>query len=172
MIRWMLLLFGGALLGGVVHLGTIILLPRTATQDAYARLIDKAPVNTVTALAEPKPASAVMPYMDPAFAGGVCRCRHCGAIQTVPSHLKKGKTPSETPPKPGRTLFTRNPKAQAAAAGTVRTESPVIATGRLDGFKQQLARFKERTTQQKAYIVGGAVVAVGVVAAVVWMMVR
>ena len=73
MIRWMLLLFGGALLGGVVHLGTIILLPRTATQDAYARLIDKAPVNTVTALAEPKPASAVMPYMDPAFAGGVCR---------------------------------------------------------------------------------------------------
>ncbi|MBS0248136.1 MAG: DUF1254 domain-containing protein [Proteobacteria bacterium] len=73
MIRWMLLLFGGALLGGVVHLGTIILLPRTATQDAYARLIDKAPVNTVTALPEPKPASAVMPYMDPAFAAGICR---------------------------------------------------------------------------------------------------
>lgn len=73
MIRWMLLLFGGALLGGVVHLGTIILLPRTATQDAYARLIDKAPVNTVTALPEPKPTSAVMPYMDPAFAGGICR---------------------------------------------------------------------------------------------------
>src|SRR5688572_21548665 len=27
--------------------------------------------------------------MDEAFAGGVCRCQHCGTIQTVPSHLKK-----------------------------------------------------------------------------------
>lgn len=26
--------------------------------------------------------------MDEAFAGGVCRCQHCGTIQTVPSHLK------------------------------------------------------------------------------------
>ena len=26
--------------------------------------------------------------IDDAFAGGVCRCSHCGAIQTVPSHLK------------------------------------------------------------------------------------
>ncbi|MFA6266596.1 MAG: DUF1254 domain-containing protein, partial [Pseudolabrys sp.] len=73
MIRWLLLLFGGALLGGIVHLGTIILLPRTATQDAYARLTNDAPVNTVTALPQPKPDKAVMPFMDPAFAGGICR---------------------------------------------------------------------------------------------------
>ena len=73
MIRWLLLLFGGALLGGVVHLATIILLPRTATQDAFARLSDKAPVNTVTALPAPTPESALMPFMDPAFAGAVCR---------------------------------------------------------------------------------------------------
>ena len=26
--------------------------------------------------------------IDDAFAGGVCRCRHCGTIQTVPKHLK------------------------------------------------------------------------------------
>jgi hypothetical protein len=26
--------------------------------------------------------------IDDAFAGGVCRCQHCGTIQTVPSHLK------------------------------------------------------------------------------------
>src|SRR5690242_161110 len=26
--------------------------------------------------------------LDDAFAGGVCRCQKCGAIQTVPSHLK------------------------------------------------------------------------------------
>lgn len=73
MIRWLLLLFGGALLGGVVHLATIIVLPRTATQDAYARLLDKTPVNTVTALPAPAPESAPMPFMDPAFASAVCR---------------------------------------------------------------------------------------------------
>ncbi len=27
--------------------------------------------------------------MDEAFAGGACRCQHCGTIQTVPSHLKR-----------------------------------------------------------------------------------
>src|SRR3954449_10056140 len=30
--------------------------------------------------------------MDEAFAGGVCRCQHCGTIQTVPSHLKSAAT--------------------------------------------------------------------------------
>ena len=73
MIRWLLLLFGGALLGGVVHLATIIILPRTATQDAYSRLTPIAPVNAVTSLPEPTPEKAVMPLMDPAFASAVCR---------------------------------------------------------------------------------------------------
>lgn len=73
MIRWLLLLLGGVLLGGVVHLATIIILPRTATQDAYARLSKIAPVNTVTVLPAPTPESAVMPFMDPAFARAVCR---------------------------------------------------------------------------------------------------
>src|SRR4030088_3305756 len=26
--------------------------------------------------------------IDDALAGGVCRCQHCGTIQTVPAHLK------------------------------------------------------------------------------------
>lgn len=73
MIRWLLLLLGGALLGGIVHLATIIILPRTATQDAYSRLARSAPVNAVTALPAPTPASAPMPFMDPAFASAVCR---------------------------------------------------------------------------------------------------
>jgi len=73
MIRWLLLLLGGALLGGVVHLATVIILPRTATQDAYARLTPIAPVNTVIALPIPSPEKAIMPFMDPAFASAVCR---------------------------------------------------------------------------------------------------
>jgi uncharacterized membrane protein len=69
----MLLLFGGALLGGIVHIATVIMLPRTATQDAYSRLARTAPVNTVVPLPLPTPESAPMPFMDPAFASAVCR---------------------------------------------------------------------------------------------------
>jgi uncharacterized membrane protein len=73
MIRWLLLFFGGALLGGIVHLATVIMLPRTATQDAYSRLARIAPVNSVIALPMPTPEKATMPFMDPAFASAVCR---------------------------------------------------------------------------------------------------
>jgi uncharacterized membrane protein len=73
MIRWLLLLLGGLLLGGIVHLATIFVLPSTATQDAYARLEPIAPVNKVVALPMPEPERATMPFMDPAFASGVCR---------------------------------------------------------------------------------------------------
>jgi uncharacterized membrane protein len=73
MIRWILLFLGGALLGGIVHLATVILLPRTATQDAYARLTSIAPVNKAVPLPIPSPEKAIMPFMDPAFATAVCR---------------------------------------------------------------------------------------------------
>ncbi len=73
MMRWLLLLLGGALLGGIVHLATIIMLPRTATQDAYARLEPVAPVNAVVSLPALTPEKALMPFMDPAFARAICR---------------------------------------------------------------------------------------------------
>jgi uncharacterized membrane protein len=73
MMRWLLLALGGALLGGIVHLATIIILPRTATQDAYSRLTRIATDNTITPLPAPTPDAAIMPFMDPAFAAAVCR---------------------------------------------------------------------------------------------------
>ena len=73
MIRWLLWLLGGLLLGGIVHLATVLLLPRTATQDAYSRLSPITPVNAFAPLPEIAPSSAVMPLMDPAFAAAVCR---------------------------------------------------------------------------------------------------
>src|SRR6266704_2680911 len=48
--------------------------------------------------------------IDDAFAGGVCRCRYCGTIQTVPTHLKNGN---------GDTAAT--PVAQAAAGKSSKT---------------------------------------------------
>jgi uncharacterized membrane protein len=73
MIRWLLWLLAGALLGGVVHLMTILILPRLASQDAYARLSDLGPVNSFAPLPAPTAQSAIMPFMDPSFAAVVCR---------------------------------------------------------------------------------------------------
>jgi uncharacterized membrane protein len=73
MIRWLLWIAGGLVLGGIVHLASIMVLPRTATQDAYARLTALAPVNGFAVLPAPTPATATVPFMDPAFATAVCR---------------------------------------------------------------------------------------------------
>jgi uncharacterized membrane protein len=73
MTRWLLWLLGGVLLGGIVHLATVLWLPRTATQDAYSRLLSVAPVNAVATLPAPSPDKAVLPFMDPAFATAICR---------------------------------------------------------------------------------------------------
>jgi uncharacterized membrane protein len=73
MIRFMLWLLGGAVLGGIVHLTTVLALPRTATQDAYSRLLPMTQVNAVVPLPAPTPANSTMPFMDPAFATAVCR---------------------------------------------------------------------------------------------------
>jgi uncharacterized membrane protein len=73
MIRLALWILAGVLLGGIVHLATVLVLPRTATQDAYSRLAPLTPVNAVAQLPVPGPTSAVLPFMDPAFAVAVCR---------------------------------------------------------------------------------------------------
>src|SRR5437660_4338329 len=73
MIRLLLWLLGGALLGGIVHLATVLMLPSLATQDAYSRLAPLAPINAVAPIPTPTPDTAAMPFMDPAFAIAVCR---------------------------------------------------------------------------------------------------
>jgi uncharacterized membrane protein len=73
MIRWMMLLLVGTVLGAIVHLATIIIMPRIAIKDAYQRLTPLAPVNAVVAIPTTAPDGALMPFMDPAFASAVCR---------------------------------------------------------------------------------------------------
>jgi uncharacterized membrane protein len=83
MIRWVLWLLGGALMGGIVHLGTVLYLPTTATQDAYARISTVSPVNAVVALPAPSSENSVVPFMDPAFAAAVCRYDLAGGPITL-----------------------------------------------------------------------------------------
>jgi uncharacterized membrane protein len=127
-VRWALLILGGILLGGIVHLATVIILPRTATQDAYARLSLIAPVNTVVALPAPTPEKAVMPFMDPAFASAVCRY-----------DLSKGPLKLTIPVSPGYTsvsFYTRYDVAYYAindrAAGRRIIELDLMTTAQHD----------------------------------------
>jgi uncharacterized membrane protein len=127
-IRWLLLILGGVLLGGIVHLATVIILPRTATQDAYARLSPIVPVNTAVSLPAPTPEKAVMPFMDPAFASAVCRY-----------DLSQGPLKLTVPVSPAYTsvsFYTRNDVAYYAindrAAGRRVIELDLMTTAQHD----------------------------------------
>jgi len=73
MMRLPLWILGALLLGGIVHLSTVLAMPQAATQDAYSRLAQFTPVNAVVPLDAPSAPNATMPFMDPAFAVAVCR---------------------------------------------------------------------------------------------------
>jgi uncharacterized membrane protein len=72
-IRLVFTIIAGVLLGGIVHLVSVLALPRIATHDAYSRLTPMTGLNGVTPLPLADPNSAPMPFMDPAFAVAVCR---------------------------------------------------------------------------------------------------
>jgi uncharacterized membrane protein len=72
-IRLVFTIIAGVLLGGVVHLVSVLALPKIATQDAYSRLTPMSKLNAVTQLPAAEPGNNVMPYLDPAFAVAVCR---------------------------------------------------------------------------------------------------
>lgn len=73
MIRLLFTIVGGILLGGLVHLVSVLALPRIASLDAYSRLAPLTAVNAVTPLAPAEPRNTLLPFMDPAFAMAVCR---------------------------------------------------------------------------------------------------
>ena len=73
MIRLVFTILAGILLGGVVHLVSVLALPRIATQDAYSRLAPITKLNAVTELPPAEPGNTLMPYLDPALAVAVCR---------------------------------------------------------------------------------------------------
>ena len=73
MIRLLFAIIGGIVLGGVVHLVSVLALPRIASQDAYSRLAPLTKLNAVTPLPQADPDHSPMPFMDPAFAVAICR---------------------------------------------------------------------------------------------------
>jgi uncharacterized membrane protein len=72
-IRLVFTIIAGVLLGGIVHLVSVLALPRIATQDAYSRLTPITKLNAVTPLPPAEPGNTLMPFLDPAFAVAICR---------------------------------------------------------------------------------------------------
>lgn len=70
--------------------------------------------------------------IDDAFAGGVCRCQHCGTIQTVPSHLKSKPgqkiDPAEALKQP-KALYQRKARANTTGSGLDSLADAVTGSG-------------------------------------------
>jgi uncharacterized membrane protein len=73
MIRLAFTIIAGVLLGLIVHLVSVLALPRIGTQDAYSRLTPITKLNAVSVLPQADPGNTLMPFLDPAFAVAVCR---------------------------------------------------------------------------------------------------
>src|SRR5687768_361870 len=77
--------------------------------------------------------------IDDAFAGGVCRCKHCGTIQTVPKLTKRAAIPASVAAN-GRPDTVN----QATSAGTGLDElAQVVASSGLSGSGLRSSRLRK-----------------------------
>jgi hypothetical protein len=69
--------------------------------------------------------------IDDAFAGGVCRCQHCGTIQTVPSKKKEGAgaTAAGLGVKASKTLYQKRAREVSAGTGLDELAEAVTSSG-------------------------------------------
>jgi hypothetical protein len=65
--------------------------------------------------------------IDDAFAGGVCRCQHCGTIQTVPSHLKGGATATAE----AKTLYKHRSRVEGQTSSGLHDLADIVASSGL-----------------------------------------
>jgi uncharacterized membrane protein len=84
MIRLAFTILAGVLLGLIVHLVSVLALPKIASEDAYSRLTPLSKLNAITQLPAADPGNTLMPYLDPAFAVAICRYD----LSSGPIHLK------------------------------------------------------------------------------------
>jgi hypothetical protein len=126
--------------------------------------------------------------IDDAFAGGVCRCQHCGAIQTVPAHLRgapakvgaaAGATAATVGPgakkRSGRTLYRKSHRLEDGmpSSGLDQIAQAVASSGLSSGLHHQAAAAGKRSRAQTAMLVGGVVAgALLFIVAIIWFAMR
>ncbi|WP_147306405.1 DUF1254 domain-containing protein [Methylovirgula sp. 4M-Z18] len=69
LLQWIL---ATVILAGGVHLASVLLLPRVAPADSFARMAALAPVNTLKHLPAARPGETLTVFRDPALAEAVC----------------------------------------------------------------------------------------------------
>lgn len=119
--------------------------------------------------------------LDDAFAGGTCRCSHCGTIQTVPKPAPR-PVPSTTKPVPKPVPTARGRVGTAGAKPTsgleelaeVVTSSGLAGSGLAGSGLTGQSVFTpppgKRERRRNALIIAGSAVAAVVVLAVLWWM--
>jgi hypothetical protein len=93
--------------------------------------------------------------MDDAFAGGVCRCKHCGTIQTVPSGLKS---------KSAKSLYTKPIKNRASTGSGLDDLANAVASTS-SGLSESRLRAKTITGKKSVPIPLIAVVLTAIIIA-------
>lgn len=90
--------------------------------------------------------------IDDAFAGGVCRCRHCGTIQTVPKRLKNngsaGGVMNEAAVGSGASTMTKKPGLDQGSGTGLDDLAGIVASSGLASTR--LLRSKEKTPAKSA----------------------
>jgi uncharacterized membrane protein len=66
-------LAGVLVIAGLVHISSILAMPRLAPDDAYMRIAAAAPLHQVSLLQATAPGERATPFEDPALAQGLCR---------------------------------------------------------------------------------------------------
>ena len=72
-LGWLPWIFATFIIAGIVHLVSIMAMPRLATEDAFARIARVAPLHSISILAGKPAAMKLLPFEDPATAVAVCR---------------------------------------------------------------------------------------------------
>jgi len=72
-LGWLPWILAALIIAGIVHLTSILAMPRLATEDAFARIARVAPLHKLTILAGKPDAMKLLPFEDPSTAVAVCR---------------------------------------------------------------------------------------------------
>src|SRR5437764_2443331 len=109
-----------------------------------------------------------MVEMDDGFAGGACRCQHCGTIQTVPSHLKN-KTSGA---KKVRTLYQNSPAIPSS--GLDQLADVVVSSGLSSARlrKPAVTSQDQKSRNVKSLLIGAGLLIVALSSALIYLVTR
>lgn len=109
--------------------------------------------------------------IDDAFAGGVCRCQHCGTIQTVPAHLKGKSTVGATAQKSLYNKGSGDSGTGLDALADVVASSGLARSGLQRRGKTAAGVAPKSSHKNKLLLIGAPLAAILVAALLLWLVV-